>query len=972
MGTTKRTAKKAVISSKKKTAPKKPAAKKAVTRKTPKKVTKKATVKKTTPKKTSTKATKSVPQSKLLKPKKKETLFNSPKEKKDSYALPRTVALSLFVLPKMPVDIDTLAIGLARYGGIGVVILGALLTYFHASALDLVPGKQYAAALSLTSNTEQQLLEGEQANTGVIPKPEVSFDFDQAGYFKKSVKVHITVATAKRVDVVAHRIDASQRFTLGTAKRVSDGVWEFVWDTAKYENGFYKVEAIVITEETSFAKTSDKYEIKNQVAVPVTDNLIKNEEPVEQPDTTTNTSLIDATTVTETENESEATESEASETDATAVADQTEEFNLTLDFERQENSVQLRAKSSSATSRVTFSIANDRGDITSLGAGEKISPTNFSLTYKTTDLAPGQYYLFADTVVNDVSYQTKKRSFLINESQQDVGATKVEEFNEQPISVNAETATTENTQTKLPLSVSIKPVNGERLSGIAPFVIQTNRELQKIEVYMRRENTLSASYVGVANRAEGQTWRIAVDTNNLPNGNYTIFTRTWLENVSYFGQDALVRIANPEVEKPLVSTETKKEAVSPVTEASTKTFESDNQISAELNRLKNASTTSGEIESRPQILTAPASRQRFVDEAITKSEIITRADVPEAIEASETDSEKADQQLTALLARYQARLDESFKRLAIAIRGKDSTAIGEIQEQLNLLETDIVRSALSEADTDQLVSLIENRLRRQLAEMTLRTEQTERIVRERVGDEALVDTDNDGVTDYDERNIYQTDPLMADSDNDGFIDGIEILNGYDPTSAESEVVVAYESPKTTGALRPDVFEITAITSVKSEKGDNAPDAKPLPTAVISGRGLPNSFVTLFVYSNPVVVTIKTDKDGNWSYTFDKEIEDGEHEVYVGVTDNAGRVVAKSEPTRFIKTAEAFTPVDADTELAVVGQTERQSLVSPNILLLVGSLSIVSIGVILILLGLHLRTREKKFAVTRVAELTQVV
>jgi hypothetical protein len=57
-----------------------------------------------------------------------------------------------------------------------------------------------------------------------------------------------------------------------------------------------------------------------------------------------------------------------------------------------------------------------------------------------------------------------------------------------------------------------------------------------------------------------------------------------------------------------------------------------------------------------------------------------------------------------------------------------------------------------------------------------------------------------------------------------------------------------------------------------------------------------------------VLTVKTDADGNWSYILDKDIEDGSHQAYVAVTDNTGKITAKSEPLAFIKTAEAASLV----------------------------------------------------------------
>ncbi len=42
------------------------------------------------------------------------------------------------------------------------------------------------------------------------------------------------------------------------------------------------------------------------------------------------------------------------------------------------------------------------------------------------------------------------------------------------------------------------------------------------------------------------------------------------------------------------------------------------------------------------------------------------------------------------------------------------------------------------------------------------------------------DTDKDGLSDYDELNIYNTSPFLEDSDSDGVLDKIEIERGQDP------------------------------------------------------------------------------------------------------------------------------------------------------------------------------------------------
>jgi hypothetical protein len=137
-------------------------------------------------------------------------------------------------------------------------------------------------------------------------------------------------------------------------------------------------------------------------------------------------------------------------------------------------------------------------------------------------------------------------------------------------------------------------------------------------------------------------------------------------------------------------------------------------------------------------------------------------------------------------------------------------------------------------------------------------------------------------------------------------------------------------------------ESNAYTNVKTE---------------ITGKGLPNSFVTLYIFSSPTIATVKTDADGSFVYTFDKELEDGEHEVYIAVTDNTGSIIAQSSPFSFIKEAQAFSPVGSDEEESVV----ISSVAAPdsgNSYGIVIGIGVLTLGVILLMLGIGLRTREE--------------
>ncbi|MBI2037869.1 MAG: hypothetical protein HYT15_02970 [Candidatus Magasanikbacteria bacterium] len=45
------------------------------------------------------------------------------------------------------------------------------------------------------------------------------------------------------------------------------------------------------------------------------------------------------------------------------------------------------------------------------------------------------------------------------------------------------------------------------------------------------------------------------------------------------------------------------------------------------------------------------------------------------------------------------------------------------------------------------------------------------------------DTDNDGLTDWQEIFIYETDPLKSDTDNDSYADGYEVRRDFNPKGA---------------------------------------------------------------------------------------------------------------------------------------------------------------------------------------------
>ncbi len=79
-----------------------------------------------------------------------------------------------------------------------------------------------------------------------------------------------------------------------------------------------------------------------------------------------------------------------------------------------------------------------------------------------------------------------------------------------------------------------------------------------------------------------------------------------------------------------------------------------------------------------------------------------------------------------------------------------------------------------------------------------------------------VDQDNDGLTDEQELSIYGTDPVLADTDGDSYLDGEEVKNNYSPLVGERKLAKDLDTDK--DGL-PDDWEMKLGTNVKNPDTD---------------------------------------------------------------------------------------------------------------------------------------------------------
>ena len=319
---------------------------------------------------------------------------------------------------------------------------------------------------------------------------------------------------------------------------------------------------------------------------------------------------------------------------------------------------------------------------------------------------------------------------------------------------------------------------------------------------------------------------------------------------------------------------------------------------------------------------------------------------------SETADTATQREVEALLEQNAESLKTLMQGYAVAKQSDDQVLIEAAKEALQEKRQSLVFEAMNDERVKDLADNIDENLKETFADLETRVDAFETIRKERSGGSTATDTDGDGVTDFDELNLYNTDPENADTDNDGFTDGAEIIRGFDPLDDEAEAIITYQSPNDSLAVvQSDLLSVESVTPLITTPED--------PTkAVITGRGLPNSFVTLYIFSTPIVVTVKTDSDGSFVYTLDKELEDGAHEVFVALTDNTGSILSQSSPFSFVKQAQAFTPVDASDSEVVSNEGVVESS-SQNVYNTVAGIGILALGIILIMLGVSLRSKDEE-------------
>lgn len=698
---------------------------------------------------------------------------------------------------------------------------------------------------------------------------------------------------------------------LGAAKRTdTPSVWQLEWDTRELANGEYRIYAVASKGGQTYQKSLER-PVRIENAVIETEQIHATDPVVSEANAVTTTGDGNAVNQTTSVAAPGNGELPAQNTNTTTVTPPPNTPSVTLNVSGGDLSgsvpVKVQVSGGQSVRIAAYSVAT--GALYHAGTAVKSSETEWILMWNTEHVTDGSYRLVAFARVQGVEYQSARTIVEVANA----AANPVP-----PTPIVPDEGPLEDPDEALEPAIAVSILKNSPVSEYVPIVI-TTEGARAVELYRQPLHSFAPFFLGKAQRVEGGAWNFVWNTRETPNGDYLIFARVTTEYGTADSAKMRIQVRN----------------------AAIGSFTAD--------QIQVIDTLTGASDSLVQPTTTQPPEAVMPDVVYIEPAEVFAAGV-------ETYDDEARGTLTELLREFRMRLDTEINTLAVALRSEDAKAMEETRAAIEMLKNEILERLPESGDREVILDRVGEYLDMITEELDALTVRNTALLKERIGDAVLNDSDKDGISDYDELHLYQTNPFTADTDGDGFIDSVEITQGFNPHDARSEALIAYESPQETGVIREDLLEVRSVSTLTFERNEDGPEIQ----ALFSGRGLPNSFVTLYIYSTPIVVTVKTDTDGNWNYILDKDLEDGEHEVYIGITDNAGRLVAKSSPLPFVRTAEAYT----DTGFNALPTTDAQSIpafISTHALLLAGSVLVVVLGLALLLIGAMVRPRPELVA-----------
>lgn len=543
----------------------------------------------------------------------------------------------------------------------------------------------------------------------------------------------------------------------------------------------------------------------------------------------------------------------------------------------------------------------------------------------------------------------------------------------------------------------INPKDGHKLTGAVKIKIKV-KDVLSSEFYLRRPESLTEIYLGKAISSGEQIWKFDWDTTNTPNGFYYLFSKITNQYGVYDNGKITVEVnneikreeeketklkqdikkINEEVKKEEAviagkEMETKEKVVKEVEELTAKTkevLEDEQKKSVEPEIVQNLEETKKEVKENIEKLVIQIKEDKKTENEIEEKE---KQKAVLEVKISNTQKElekvqKAEQRAPEGLEKAQAEIIKKTKKEIIESqkteKEKTETEIASLKEKSNegSKKKDELKKEIIEKSIETIKpveKLISEEQKPELSKkkeeaknnVTSLLQELEKVVKEKEESKAqktqpiTKDSDGDGLSDEEEIRIG-TNPFNPDSDGDGFLDGDEYGSGYDPLRPGPTDKIIYQDPREVKPQKADIYKVNRVETVTLSSGEMG--------LKLEGGGPPDSFITLHIFSFPIIVAVKTDGNGYWEYTLDKPISDGQHNVYATVTNNKGEIGARSEIFVFTKVGEKIFRIFETPSAAAVSPIE--SLQKSFAILVIGII-VFGVGLALVIIGVL--TKKKK-------------
>lgn len=214
-----------------------------------------------------------------------------------------------------------------------------------------------------------------------------------------------------------------------------------------------------------------------------------------------------------------------------------------------------------------------------------------------------------------------------------------------------------------------------------------------------------------------------------------------------------------------------------------------------------------------------------------------------------------------------------------------------------------------------------------------------------------IDRDGDGLSDVDELRIG-TELNEVDSDGDGFIDGLEVVNSYNPTVESPNDIIVHSFPAPGQGELATPYKVTGVRLAQRAGGT---------VLIVTGEGPANSLVRIMITSDPIVLFARVDETGRFLLESEDGLDFGPHTVVVADVSADGSISEVSRPVQFMLDANGITILSENIDTAATAQDVTIELVSwwerwRWLLVVAGGVLVVTI--LLVIFSLFRRSRLK--------------